>query len=263
VAFAAVDLHRKGLNRQAWLVESVRSQLFNWLFSAGVQTPSTGARSYLKGFDRLKAIAMREPADWFIAHTQSTLPIAAMAAERWQAKLGFDCEDLLAEMDTDPGVIVNLLQRHYLPLCNYVSVPSQCLGTSLGEDYTLPHLVVLYNVFPLCFAEAILPPHQRPPNSTVRLHWFGQTIGAGRGVEEAIDALGMIATEPFELHLRGLLSPDFRSRLEALSQRNKIEKKIFFHDPISPQLLIKSMDQFDVGPRVGASASRQLFAGCD
>lgn len=242
-----VDLHRNGVNRNGWVVESVRSKLFHSLFSAGVKTVSTGARSYLKGFGQLRAVAMAEPADWFIAHTQSTLPIAAMAARHWSAKLGFDCEDLLAEMVTDPAEIVNLLQQHYLPLCNYVSVPSQSLGTRLGEKYTLRNLLVLYNVFPLRFAEALLSPSERPLNATVRLHWFGQTIGTGRGLEEAVESLGMIHDENFELHLRGRLTPAFRSRMEALSQRNKVMHKVFFHEPLPPQDLINSMDQFDVG----------------
>jgi glycosyltransferase involved in cell wall biosynthesis len=195
----------------------------------------------------LKAIAITEPADWYIAHTQATLAIAAMAAVRWKAKLGFDCEDLLAEMGTDPRDIVSLLQRHYLPLCNYVSVPSECLGARLAETYTLPNLLVLYNVFPLNFAEALLSPNQRATNSALRLHWFGQTIGPGRGLEEAIESLGLIAHENFELHLRGRLTTAFRSKVEALSERNHIVNKVFFHEPVSPQNLINTMDQFDVG----------------
>jgi glycosyltransferase involved in cell wall biosynthesis len=242
-----VGLHRNGHNRNAWLIESVRSKLFNWMFNAGLKTPMTGVRGHLKGFDRLKAMAMTEPADWFIAHTQSTLPIAATAARRWKAKLGFDCEDLLAEMGSDPADVVNLLQRRYLPLCDYVSVPSECLGARLREEYRLPNLLVLYNVFPLHFADALLSPNQRPTHRAVRLHWFGQTIGAGRGVEEAIESLGIILNEDFELHLRGRLSPAFRLRIEGLTQKNRIVGKVFFHEPVSPQDLINSMDQFDVG----------------
>ncbi|HKB65418.1 MAG TPA: glycosyltransferase [Pyrinomonadaceae bacterium] len=244
-----VDLHRNGPNRYGWMFDSVRSKLFDRLFNMGVKTVSTGARGYLKGFGRLKALAMGEPTDWFIAHTQSTLPIAAMAARRWSAKLGFDCEDLLAEMRTDPSEIVNLLQRRYLPLCDYVSVPSQCLGNRLAEAHKLNNLLVLHNVFPLHFAKDLLPPNNRVAKPVLRLHWFGQTVGEGRGVEEGIQALGLIGNkyENVELHLRGRLNQRSRLTLDNLSRQYRVTNKVIFHAPLPPQDLISSMDHFDVG----------------
>jgi glycosyltransferase involved in cell wall biosynthesis len=78
------------------------------------------------------------------------------------------------------------------------------------------------------------------------LHWFGQTIGEGRGLEDAVKALAYIS-EPIELHLRGRLAAKYRSSLEELSNRHNVTAKIFFHPPVPPEELVETMGQFDVG----------------
>src|SRR6266566_404051 len=224
-----VDLRRHGPNRRVWLTESMRSKMYSWLLSARVKTDNVAVRSYVRAFDLLLALAMTEPADWFIAHTQSALPIAAAAARHWNARLGFDCEDLLAENGTDSEEVVSLIQQRYLPLCDYVSVPSRCLGTRLVQAYPIPTPLVLYNVSPLHLADGMTPPEDRAVKPTLRLHWFGQTIGAGRGVEEAVESLALLNEIQIELHLRGRLAPEFRERIEGLARKCDVSGKVIFH----------------------------------
>jgi glycosyltransferase involved in cell wall biosynthesis len=242
-----IDLSRNGHRRRAWLVESLRAKTYRRLFDAGLKTDRVGTRGYVRGFDQLLELAISESADWFIAHTQAALPIGAEGANHWNAKLGFDCEDLLAESGTDPADIVNLIQQRYLSLCDYVSVPSKCLGDRLARDYAIPPPRVLYNVSPAYLAEGLIPPMERPPTPALRLHWFGQTIGEGRGVEEAIASLGLLAGAQVELHLRGRVDSEFRSKLEALSRQHGAVDKVFFHPTVPPAGLIREMEPFDVG----------------
>jgi len=242
-----IDLNRNGYHRSAWLTESLRAKAYTKLFNVGVKADTVAMRGYVKGFDRLLELAISESADWFIAHTQAALPIAAQAANHWDAKLGFDCEDLLAENGTDPADIVKLIQRRYLPLCTYVSVPSKCLGDRLSREYGIPPPHVLYNVSRAHLAKGLLPPRERPLTSTLRLHWFGQTIGQGRGIEDAIAAVGLLADTQVELHLRGRLDSEFRSKLEAMGRKHSVPDKLFFHSAIPPMDVIRNMDQFDVG----------------
>jgi glycosyltransferase involved in cell wall biosynthesis len=242
-----IDLNRNGNRRRAWLVESLRATTYRRLFDAGLKTDKIGMRSYVRGFDQLLELAMSESADWFIAHTQAALPIAAEAANHWNAQLGFDCEDLLAENGSDPADVVKLIQRRYLPLCDYVSVPSKCLGDRLARDYEIPPPNILYNVSPAHLAEGLISPQERPPTPALRLHWFGQTIGEGRGIEEAIASLGLLADAQVELHLRGRLDSESRSKLEVLARTHSVLDKLFFHPAVPPMDVIRNMEQFDVG----------------
>ncbi len=244
--FQPLDLVRNGPSHRAWLIESARSRVFQKGFDAGLRTVGIASRGYVRGLKRMQKLAESEGADWFIAHAQAALPIAAAAAHRWNARLGFDCEDLLAELGSDHPDFVRMIEKEYLPKCDYVSAPSIAIATRLGELYAINVPVVLYNVFPLFLAEGMKPPIERRAAGPLRLHWFGQTVGGGRGIEEAIEALTLL-DEEVELHLRGGLAEQYRSVLESLAQQNFAKLRLFFHPVINHEELIRTMDQFDIG----------------
>jgi glycosyltransferase involved in cell wall biosynthesis len=236
--------------------------LFRW--APGVRIAAYG---FTMAFPELVALACREPADWYIAHAQPALPVAAAAARRWKVRLGFDCEDFLAEGDNDPADMVRMIEKAYLPFCDYVSVPSEHIGKQLEKDYRVPNPLVLYNTFPVCLANGLIPPRQRRSRTILRLHWFGQTIGPDRGIEEAIEAMGLIG-QGVELHLRGQLNDSYRSTVEFLASRHAPSSKVVFHPQVDHDELIGTLDQFDVGlalekeNRINASktVSNKLFS---
>jgi glycosyltransferase involved in cell wall biosynthesis len=199
---------------------------------------------YTTALPELRRQASLEPANWFIAHAHAALPVAAYAARAWNARLGFDCEDLLAERQTDPADLVRLIESSYLAECDYVSTPSQGISERLQRDYGIGKPLVLYNLFPLRLADGLLPPSARSPNDTLRMHWFSQTIGPGRGIEEAIEACSILG-ESVELHLRGNVSAAFEAVLVSLASNNKV--KLIVHSQVDHDDLIRSLDQFDIG----------------
>lgn len=200
---------------------------------------------YATGLPEQRRLALLESADWFIAHAHPALPIAASAAKRWNARLGFDCEDWLSEHSgAGSPDIVRQIERAYLADCDYVSAPSQHIAERLQRDYEVKRPLVLYNVFPLTLAENMLPPARRPASAKLRLHWFSQTIGPGRGIEEALEACGMLG-ESVELHLRGNPSNGYEDVLLALAAQHNVNLKL--HPQVDHDELIRSMDKFDVG----------------
>jgi glycosyltransferase involved in cell wall biosynthesis len=241
-----VKLYRNGDSSREWMIEAVRAKVFGRLFQGGLRTENITASAYVRGLRATVRMACTEKADWFIAHTHAALPIAATAAKHWKAKLGFDCEDLLAELDGEPREVVRSIERTYLSRCDYVSVPSQSIAERLVEQYGIQSPVVLYNVFPLKLAEALMSPGQRPASEVLRLHWFGQTIGEGRGLEEAIEGARLLGAR-VQLHLRGRVTEEYRNRLEFLARRDGGSVELTFHLIVRHDELIRTMDQFDVG----------------
>ncbi len=241
-----VQLLRNGDSHKDWLNEALRTQAFKGLFKLGSRTPAVAVQSYVRGLRPAIRLACTKKADWFIAHTQAALPVAAAAAKKWNARLGFDCEDLLAELGGDPPDVVRLIEKEYLPLCDYVSVPSASISMRLLEQYRIKEPVVLYNVFPSKLAAGMVPPIERRGAAVLKLHWFGQTIGEGRGLEGAIVAANLVRGE-VELHLRGRVTPEYQERLESLARAGDSHMKLFFHPVLIHDELIRSMDQFDVG----------------
>jgi glycosyltransferase involved in cell wall biosynthesis len=242
----SLDLCRNGaLNRQ-WLTTALRARGYEKAFSAGLRTGNVASRAYVRGFAQLRRLAEAEPTDWFIAHTLPGLPVAAAAAAGLNAKLGFDCEDLLAEPGTEYHQIARRIEEKYLPACDYISVPSQKMGQRLTEQYKMGAPIVLYNVFPQRLANGMVEPSKRAPDTTLRFHWFSQTIGEGRGLEEGIHALNLL-NQPTELHLRGRVTCNYQEALKSLCGNFGNKVKLVFHPCVSPDVIIQSMEHFDIG----------------
>jgi glycosyltransferase involved in cell wall biosynthesis len=240
----AVKLVRNGDSHQRWLKEAVATEFSKKLFEVGLRNQSLAARAYVRGASQLADIAAAQSADWYIAHTQAALPAAALAARRWDARLGFDCEDLLAEMGSDPPELVQAIESTYLQQCDYISVPSTAIATRLREQYLISEPTVLYNVFPAKLASSLLHPDERRLDGPLKLHWFGQTMGSGRGLEQVIQAAKEL-NEGVEFHLRGRLSESYRSEL--LSSADGSNLRLIFHPLLPHDELINSFDQFHVG----------------
>jgi glycosyltransferase involved in cell wall biosynthesis len=239
-----VDIRRSSTSR--WLIAGATSKIAAKLHAAGFTSPTVGLASYIKGRRRMETMAAAEPADWYIAHTQSALPAAEHAARLHGAKLGFDCEDLLADGSLDPADIVRDIERRYLPLCHYVSVPSRCIADRVVADYGIRPPLVLYNVFPLALRRDAKSPSQRRRNNKVLLHWFGQTIGAGRGLEEAIRGASGL-TGKVEFHIRGRFARGYPDALRRVADEAGLAGDLFFHPVLQHDEMIAAIAEYDIG----------------
>ena len=76
----------------------------------------------------------------------------------------------------------------------FLTTSSEAIAAAYREQYGVRPSVV-HNTFPL---PAQLPDFTRADPGTLRLYWFSQTIGPGRGLEDAVAALGR-AGVPAEL----------------------------------------------------------------
>jgi glycosyltransferase involved in cell wall biosynthesis len=267
---ASADADARLLARRSWRLQRVDSARADWLPSEAFR-PERMRSVFVRGrrrlaeaafhsfnatklaefsvcasFAELRKLAAAEPADWFVAHTQPALPIAAAAARRWNAKLGFDCEDLLTETGDRFCEANRLIEQKYLRQCDYVTATSNAMADYLAGTYNIPRPTVLYNVFPLSLAEGLLPPRQREPHAKLRLHWVSQTIGPDRGLQDVIEACAGLADQ-VEIHLRGGVSQHQKTELTLLAERRGVAECMKFHAIIDHDELIRSMAEYDVG----------------
>ncbi|HWY53243.1 MAG TPA: glycosyltransferase [Terriglobales bacterium] len=237
-------------------------EAFRYIKSAGLAEYSVCASR-----SELEKLACSERADWFIAHTQPALPAAAAAARKWEARLGFDCEDLLAETGDKFCEANRLIERKYLPQCDSITATSNAMAENLANAYSIPRPVVLYNVFPLSLVEGIVPPAQRRAHSKLRLYWVSQTIGPDRGIQDAFQACAGL-TDHIEIHLRGRLSEPHKRELIASAEQWGVAGCINLHPVIHRDELFRSMAEYDVGLALerpqnrnhGLTASNKIFS---
>lgn len=209
--------------------------------------------------------AAAERADVVVAHNLEALPAAARAARARSARLVFDAEDLHAEDVPDAArhagrvALIRDVERRYLPRCNALVASSDGIATALAAAYSVARPTVVLNAFS--------PPPARVRRAPARgerqsLYWFSQTLGPGRGIEDAVLAVGMLRAwdVPVELHLRGAVGAEYRGALTRLAQSREVGDAVHLLPLAPPDEMVALAAQHDVGLALeqGETLNRRL-----
>lgn len=206
----------------------------------------------------LYAAARAEAADLFIAHNLGALPVAIAAGRAFGVPAGFDAEDFhsgqLSNLEDASGRrFTEFVERRFLPRCAYVTAGSPGIASAYADLCGVRPMCIL-NVFPL----RDRPPTFRDlrPSSLTRLHWFSQTIGPMRGLEDAVRAIGFLAEFKIELHLRGRWQPGYESTLRTLAGDSGVpQERIISHEPASADELVRLSASCDIGLAIEPASS--------
>ncbi|MDJ0617255.1 MAG: glycosyltransferase [Calothrix sp. MO_192.B10] len=201
---------------------------------------------------RLAKAAAAQPADLYIAHCLAAFPAAFIAAQKHNAKLGFDAEDFhIGELADTPEnqteiAVRDRIERTLLPRCHHLTAASPMIAKAYTERYGVKMETIL-NVFPLSEAPE-LPKTQEKHHlkSEPSLYWFSQTIGVGRGIESIILAMGQMQTR-VSLHLRGIIAAGYSEILMQQAQEVGVSDRIHFLPSAPPSEMARLACEYDVG----------------
>lgn len=199
----------------------------------------------------LVAAAKRQPARLYLAHLVAALPAAALAAAHQGTIYAFDAEDFhpgdLAQTKQNASMnrLVRLIEEKYLPGCAYITAASPGISDAYAREYSIPRPQVVLNAFPLDRAPA-QPSAQGNVTPGPSIYWFSQTIGAGRGLECAVQAIALSQAQP-HLYLRGSLAVDFSNKLAELAAAAGVSEHVHILPPESPSQMERLAAEFDVG----------------
>ena len=216
----------------------------------------------------LARAAARLPADLYIAHNLGALPAAAVAARRHRARLMFDAEDFhRGELHDTPAndaqrALVAAVEARYLPLCDAVTAASDGIGRAYADAVGIPTPTTVLNVFPRAELEtpvdpAALDAEVEPGRRS--LHWFSQTIGAERGLEDAVRALALLPDDVV-LSLRGGWADGYQAELRALADGLGVGDRVRALGHCPPDEVVRRAAEHDVGLALeqGETVNRDL-----
>jgi glycosyltransferase involved in cell wall biosynthesis len=171
-----------------------------------ISTPATlgyAVRAHL-------AEARAAQADLTIVHSEGGLWVGSRLLDDG-LRVGVDFEDwfsedlLPADRAVRPVARIRKLERELLRRASYRVTTSTALSNALAKDSDSLAPAVVYNVFPWADRNPSDAASDRRDASVPSIHWFSQTIGPGRGLEEFFAAMPKILF-PCEVHLRGQIA---------------------------------------------------------
>jgi glycosyltransferase involved in cell wall biosynthesis len=245
VAFGPVEAPRL-----VYLTQTARRRLARLLARYSFAAPFLIEPAHAPIVPGLIRAAAAIPADLYIAHYIAALPAAARAARLHGARYAFDAEDFhsgelpdLPEYKLDRQIVRSIEER-YLGDAVYVTAASPMIAAAYAEAYGIETPTTLLNVFPR--ANAPLPPGPRGKEPGPSLYWFSQTIGPGRGLECAVEAIGRSESRA-HLYLRGTPARGFDLALRKLAHSGGVGDRVHFLPPVPPTELERTGALFDLG----------------
>jgi hypothetical protein len=246
---AVVDFTDEGLGAQA---KALASRLTSKVGLIGHRYGGVSNRWQLGLNGRALAQATRHAnADLYIAHSESGL-LALERLRRYGCRTAVDMEDwfsedLLPEARKDrPVRVLRRLEETALREGIFAACTSHAMSNALTNEYRCSPPTVLYNAFPWADRQTIDGTmRDRRSHAIPSIHWYSQTLGAGRGLEDLIAALPMIRSAA-EIHLRGHPAAGFE---RWLSERlpDHWRDRVFLHGLVRSDQLLSRIAEHDIG----------------
>ena len=190
---------------------------------------------------------LEEPADLIYGGTTGAIAAVAEAGRRSRTPFAVDFEDFhCAEHESPEGDLSNTLARSVMQFAAdgaaFVTAGSDAIARACRDELDIP-AIPINNVFPLPDTP---PAEPHPLGGEFRVYWFSQTIGAGRGLEDVVRALGLTA-RPASFTLRGCPAAGYAERLLALASAEAPRVRILFESPAAPEAMVDACRPFDLG----------------
>ncbi len=242
-----VDYTRTG-SRWRWLATGVRSRTA-MAVARGLNghTPrAVAARALGRTHDELVAAILRKPTHLIYGGTRGAIAAVVEAASAAGVPCGVDFEDYHCGEDEPggDGAVRNSLSADVMRdavgaaafiTAGSAAIADECQRTLGGRPFALN------NVFSLPPAPSFFR-----ADGPLRLYWFSQTIGPGRGLEDIVDAAGRAGIE-CSLHLRGAPRVPYVDSLLSRAARLAPRLRLIVQEPTAPDRMVESCHGFDAG----------------
>jgi glycosyltransferase involved in cell wall biosynthesis len=192
-------------------------------------------------------------ADLVIAHSEPALwAISQFLISDSKPKLGVDMEDWFSE-DLPPETrkhrpvkLLRNMEQSLLRNAAHTTCTSRAMSDALAKEYGCRPPDVIYNAFPWADRQKLDGQFKDRKNRALSsIHWYSQTLGAGRGLEDLFAALRFVKHEA-EIHLRGKPVVGFEDWLAGCISE-KWRKQVFIHELVSNDELLSRIAEHDIG----------------
>jgi glycosyltransferase involved in cell wall biosynthesis len=203
-------------------------------------------RAYSRAHDELVRAIVSEPMDVIYGGTNGALAAVADAAAERGVPYAIDLEDLHSAEHggADAGQLHALASRiedAAIRAARFVTASSPMISAAYAARYGVEPITI-HNTFSINAS----PREPRPADAPLRLYWFSQTIGPGRGLEEVIRAAGHL-TIRVELHLRGRPAGGYLEALKSLQREAAPSLSLIVYEPAGPDDMVGLAAAFDAG----------------
>lgn len=216
-------------------------KIFGDMFNASL-------RSHVLFSQELENETKKHSADLYIGHNLGAIAAVVKAAKKFNAKANFDFEDFHRGEEIE-GTISwkksKSIEDKFTPFLHITTAASPLIAAEYLKLYPTLSIFTINNCFPLKHAVASL---EELPTEPLKLFWFSQTVGKGRGLENVIEAIGKLKTHKIELTLLGNCSEEIKHYFISLTKKfGLIENSLKFISSVDEASIVSIASKHHIG----------------
>ncbi len=186
-------------------------------------------------------------ADLFIGHNLGALYAVVRTAEINSAKVCFDFEDFHRGEDLVQSLHYNkvkIIEDQFVNKLSFAYTASPLISKAYSQLYPNLLFETINNCFPLKYQSV----NKSKIDFPIKLYWFSQFIGKNRGIEQIIEAIGLLKEFDLTLTLLGNLKEDEKEYFQNLINQFEIDhSKINFISPVSQKKIFEIASEHHIG----------------
>jgi len=190
-------------------------------------------------------------ADYYVAHLEQGA-WAGVQLRRAGFRVGIDMEDWysedlpLASRGLRPLRLLRNLEKELLTGEMHATCPSRAMSEALVREFGCRGPAVVYNAFPWSDRESIDGRSKdRLDHNLPSIHWFSQTIGCDRGLDDLLTALPLLKHKA-QVHLRGKVTDEIRVWLKSRVPESW-RQRVVIHEAVPNSELLSRISEHDIG----------------
>ena len=205
------------------------------------------SRAFGRVHTELVRAIVADPGDLIYGGTTGALAAVAEAAAQCGTPYALDLEDFHSGETTgaDAPLVDALAERvehAVLPGAVFVTAASEAIAGAYRDRDGLASTVV-HNTFAL---PSRAPDPARLDPDRLRIYWFSQTIGPGRGLEDAVLALGRAGVAA-SLALRGRAQAGYFEAISSMAAAHAPRVELLHLPPAPPDSMVELSGGYDIG----------------
>lgn len=178
--------------------------------------------------------AMKHKADLYIGHNLGTILAVIKAAKKYNSKSSFDFEDFHRGEELEESFHwqrTKLIEDKFVSQLNSAITASPLISKAYQKCYQELSFQTILNVFPYRDTKVFV----NSKTERLKLFWFSQTIGKGRGLESIIKASARVIPQP-SITLLGNCSKDVKKELISLAIEEGFNLKLISFKSVMPEV---------------------------
>lgn len=188
---------------------------------------------------------------YFIVHLEEASWVGGVLLNEGR-RVGCDLEDWYSEdllpeaRKHRPLRLLRDLEGELVARAAHVTCPSMAMSRAIAAEFGGRPPDVVYNAFPWEERASLDGlSKDREGRRGPSLHWYSQTLGVGRGLEDLLEALPLLPSD-LEVHLRGRPASGFEDWLRARIPENWVPR-LFVHPLVPHNELLSRIAEHDIG----------------